>query len=473
MSNHLKDWKLIKGCYTPKDVKLKNKYIQLAKIFAPSVYFDPAEIFFPVDLPSTVSASSLYKDDGKPYPAKPTLIKSNINSSDFNKTDNNYFTTILGWGHEVRLIGKPPKKIELPIPKIQDIHKEYSTGKIPAKLTMYATICKPKEVPNYDFLEKYNPRIGLSALEEGLLLNYYFYFPAMVSPDDKREGDWSGISILFETKSIVDNNNVTDKKFLKALLEDRKGVWTCYYRKMGDLIIGYDIGMRRWDQVRKVKDLVTGLNTHPKVYISNGRHNCYYEPVTTKISITPKQLPHSDAGKIEKGEYTPPESNTVTGSTDLAMPGWAYVLFPFMLFFEACGAVCKFDGSGLKGGYQDVSDSVKPGGYEAGSESTQKGKPSSSDDYPSGKPSPGKPVSLKLNLVYVDHYDKVMKETWKYKGFWGAAEVDEYNYWLEDSNGKKVYHKSRWGEFKGFERPNLSSWFMWNLYWNTTYGSGP
>jgi hypothetical protein len=466
MTNNTNEWKLIKGCYTPKDTNLKNKYIQLVKIFAPVVYFDPMETFFPVDLPSTVTASSLYKVDGKPYEEKATQIKAKVTSADLDSADSNHFTTIVGWNSEKRTIsGDPPTEITMPTPKIKEIQNDYSTGKVPAKLTMYATICKPKEVPNYNFLESWPPRIGLKYLQEGLLLNYYFYFPAMVSAEHNHEGDWSGISILFGKEPDTDRNQ------LKTLLEDMKAVWTCYYRKMNDFMVGYDVGIRTWEQVSKVNDLTTNLDTHPKVYISLGRHNCYYEPVNVNLAVTPKWESSTDPSKIEKGEYNPPDSNTIVGSSDLSSPWWLYALMPWMLFFEACGATCKFDSSGLKGGYSDVNDSVKSGGYEGAPDSTQQGKTSASDSYPSGKPTSGQPVNLKLNTVYVDLYDKTMKEIWKYKGSWGAAEVNEYEYWTEDRDGNKEYSKSRWGIFKGFERPNLSSWFMWNLYWNVGFGS--
>lgn len=460
MTDDKKDWKLVKGCLTPSISSDKDRYKKLVDIFAPVVYFDPDEIFFPVDLPTTVTASELYKVEGKPYEEKAVLVLPKIppklSSSDLDSAGSNHFTTIAKWKNIKRKIGSnPPKEVTMPIPKIRDIHKEYTTGKVSAKLTMYATVCKLQNVPNFHFLEKFPPDIGLGKLKEGLLINYYFYLPAMFSTEHDREGDWSGISILFAEEPSPDT------KTLVAQFNKKMGAWVSYYRKISDYLISYDIGIRSWSKVSRVKDK-SGLETHPKVYISLGRHNCYYEPVNTKISEYPSWTPLPEPGKIEKGQYSPsPTGDTekvLIGGDNFDDPWWVYAIFPHMLLFAMCGGGCKFDSSGLKPSYHDNSDSVKSGGVGAIPDSAETGKTPSSDSYPTKKPTPKAPINLKLNVVYVDTNDRNMREMWKYKGSWGAAEVERY-------------YGSFWGRFKGFERPNLSSWFLWNLFWDVTFGS--
>lgn len=464
MSTNKIEGKLISGCI-PQDANLKQKYEQLAQIFAPVVYFDPKERFFPVDLPSTIAASALYRFDGKPYneePVEPPIKNyGSINPVDLSLAERNFFTTVVGWKPEIK--DTENAKIEMPVPKIDEVYKKYSTGVIPAKLTTYSTVCIPKDVPNFQFLQQFPPRydeIMLYLSEEGLLINYYLYFPAMDSPEVKREGDWSGISILFGRRPEID-------KLSMPLL-------TCYFKKLGHFLWAGSDGFRMWDKVKRVKDQTTGLDTHPIVYVSLGRHNCYYEPVNVTIPIDPPWKPGPDSNKIEGGDYTPaPTGGTLTGGWDPMFPTWTYAVFDgLMLLFEACGSLgcVEFDTSGLPGGSQDVNDSIKSGGYESDPESAQPAPPMD-DSYPSKPPVPGVPQNLKLNVVYVDVDDPATKANWGYKGSWGAAEVEDYTYW-DYYKGRYEYYTSHWGRFGGFERPNLGPWFLWNLYWDTVFGSG-
>jgi len=459
MSNGNKDWKLVQGCLSPKLAANKDWYKRIVNIFSPVLYFDPDETFFPVDLPSAVAASGLYKVSGKPYKEKAVLVPPKtpptLKSSDLASVDSNHFTTVSKWKETKRKVGDPPEELTMPIPKLGDVYTKYTSKKIPAKLTMYATVCELKDVPNYQFLEKYHPVIGLGKLADGLLISYYFYFPGGYCAEYDREGDWSGISILFGMKPSG------DPKKLEVQFKNKMPVWVSYFRKVNNYHISYDVGIRSWSKVSRVKD-DSGLVTHPKVYISLGRHNCYFEPINTKISEAPHWTPIPDPKKIEEGDYSPsPTGNTdniLYGGDDFDDPWWIYVLFPHMLLFDMCGIGCEFDSSGLPPSYQDSNDSVRSGGVEASPDKAKTGKTPSSDNYPAKKPTPKSPINLKLNVVYVDTDDQSMKEMWKYKGSWGAAEVTKYS-------------GNQWGKFKGFERPNLSSWFLWNLFWDVTFGS--
>ena len=58
--------KLLPGCATPERDAEREYHQSLAEAFAPVVFFDPDERFFPVDLPGTIAGSALH---GSPRPA--------------------------------------------------------------------------------------------------------------------------------------------------------------------------------------------------------------------------------------------------------------------------------------------------------------------------------------------------------------------------------------------------------------------
>lgn len=463
MSNQDEE-KLLMGC-TPQNVYEKQMYELLAQIFAPVVYFDPYERFFPVDLPSTVANSELYRFHGK---VTEQLVKNygNINTVDLALAKRDSFMTVVGWISETK--ETTDSKSEMPVPKIDEIYNKYSTGAIPAKLTTYATVCRLLDIPNYHFLEQFPPQYDKINLEEGLLINYYFYFPAMESPAVKMEGDWSGISILFRKPPQMD-------KLISGDMNGNGPLLTCYFKTIGEyneyMWAGHD-GFRMWNKVTTKKDQKTGLNTHPVIYISQGLHNCYYEPmdITIPFECPWKLLPHPS--KIERGNLSPsPSTGTTTGVNEYKIPVWLYALFDGLMFLvEACGSLgcVPFDPSGIPIDIgQDINDSVKFGGYESDPESVQLNIPANDDNYPSKPPVPGHPLNLKLNVVYVDLDDQATVGNWAYKGLWGAARVTSYTYLKSDGTS----YTSRWGRFGGFTRPNLGPWFLWNLYWDPVFGS--
>ena len=475
MANNKKYSKLIEGCQTPQDVNLKHRYKRLAEMFAPVLCFDPAERFFPVDLPSAVKASALHQVKGKKYQETAPQVKNygNIGATDLDNVERNSFTTVVGWNTEIKKL-EDGTSISMPIPKLDEIFQKYSTGNFlpntpSPKLTVYATVCLPKKTPNYHFLEQIPPTKEVAnALAEGLLLNYYFYFPAMESTQLKREGDWSGISILFPNMPVPEQ---LDKSMLPVL--------TCYFRKIGDFFVAGDDGFRRWDSkdLKKVKHQGVPLATHPKVYITR-RHNCYYDLVNRTIPMEPPWNPGPDPHKIEAGDYSPSITNTLSGGAGsvaepdpVGLPMDIALFGGLVHFFYLCGTVCGGDlfPDHLLQGTEDGNDNIQPGGYSCDPETTPSGAPpGSSDSYPSGPPPTGSPAPhLKLNVVYVDLHDKATRSHWGYKGSWGAAEVSDY----VKFDVKKT-SKEHWGVYGGFERPNLAPWFLWNLYWDPTFGSG-
>lgn len=275
--------KMIPACSAALEYHRKLTFQKLAQLFAPVVYFDPQERFFPVDLPSKLSASSLYRVDGERYKEYPIVVKpqgtiipqdlvwDDTIGSQGDYVTERYFMSVAGWDQEVKKIDAlSPFYIPSPKPRIDDIHHLYSTGSINARLTMYATICAPlAEVPNgrlFDVFIAINPSVS-AAIKEGLLINYYFHFPAGESPESepsklKYEGDWSGISVLLSKIPHPDR------------LDEAEPVLTCYYSKSRSPTTGIDYfvagldGFRDWQSVSRVRDNATGRITHPIVYIS-------------------------------------------------------------------------------------------------------------------------------------------------------------------------------------------------------------
>jgi hypothetical protein len=495
MSNNEKSNKLIPGCFGDGNAQI---YKDLVKIFSPILIFDDYERFFPVDIPSWLNSSSYYTIEGNQYfdehahfqfgpPVKPTDLIDRTNC----------FLTIGGYISESREIvvdydsdNQPiTKTINVPNPDIQKVYDIYSSGKIKAKLTIYATVCKLKDVPNFHFLKSYDCNkifklLGTDNLDECLLINYYFFFPAMDDGQiEKREGDWAGISILFKRTPNIN------------ALENDLPVLTCYYKKNGDNFASYPDGFCKWDSQRlrkiqddKIKNKLTGalLETHPVVYISLNQHNCYYEPGKKKI---PHKNPwkNSTPDKIENGAYNP-ETAAVTGESDLAAPaavligtgvgcaaggiaGPVGVFFGCIIgFFVSCGIACgAATGDQQDWAYEDIEDNVGSGGYNCVPDSAVTPVPPGSDNYPTtkGDSTPGN-LLLKLNVVYVDLNDPDSKNWWGYKGLWGASDISEYTYfyWWEGNPQEKKREIKKWAHYGGCERPNLGPWFLWNLYFD-------
>ncbi len=64
-----------KGCGTPQDATRKQIQMRLVQLFAPLVYFEPDERFFPVDLSTTIKYSSLWKADLQAQPPTSQRVK--------------------------------------------------------------------------------------------------------------------------------------------------------------------------------------------------------------------------------------------------------------------------------------------------------------------------------------------------------------------------------------------------------------
>jgi len=456
--------KLIPACGTPTDATERDHYEQIVQTFSPVVRFDPAERFFPVDLVSAIEKSAIYQFDstGVGTPIVPPFRNyGEAIPLDLSVAGMNSFTTLMGWDMEERQ--EPAPLREFPVPRPDAIYERYSGGGDPTftpRLTTYATICRVTEdVPNYHFFEQFLPSFMpiSAALQEqsGVLLNYYFYFPAMESTSRIQESDWSGISLFFERMPNM------------GQLDEYMPILACYFRKIGDLLITSSPegpnGFRLWGNVEKLPDLETTLLTHPVVYISRGSHNCYYLPLEQPI-LAPAESPWypvPDPDKVESGDYSPgPAVNHVVGGWKPSFPWYVYVTsFGLVFLFEICGyRGCQFDEGGVSApsGYEQEEDIVQSGGYESDPDTADTGTTPGSDSYPSESPSG--PVNILLNVIYVDLEDPDSKYLWGYEGFWGAA--------------KRVMFAPYWiGFYKGIKRPNLAPWFLWNLFWDAEFGS--
>jgi hypothetical protein len=457
--------KLLTACGTPTDVVERDLYEQLVLAFAPVARFDPTERFFPVDLVSAVAKSAIYQVDADSrVPIEPPFrAYGQAVPADLTLAGADSFTTLVGWDMEQR--DTEYGSSDVPVPRLDAIYEQYSGGGDPTfdpRLTCYATLCRVTEdLPNYHFFEQFLPSfMPISAAlreQSGVLLNYYFYFPALESTPYSREGDWSGISLFFER--MPDLNQPDTHMPLLA----------CYFRKMGDFLLTSTPegpnGFRLWSNVEKLPDQVTGLMTHPIVYVSRGLHNCYFWPLEEPLP-TPVEspwYPRPDPDEIESGGYSPgPAIAHVVGGWKPSFPWYSYVFSLGIVFlFELCGARgCEFDKGGIPtSGYEQTDDSMGPGGYESDPASAQTGTTPGSDSYPSGPPGGG-PLNISLNVRYVDLEDEDTKNLWGYGGFWGAAKRETYEgfpYWM--------------GSYSGVKRPNLAPWFLWNLFWDAEFGS--
>ena len=456
-----------KGCGSPQEKTLKNIFRSLVAMYAPILVFDPDESFFPVDLPSTRNASALYEINGDRTNAKnKKLVTKSIKDSDLANADKDHFITVIPeplWKTEINTISQPPFK--MPVPDIQAIHQRYigiGSDRINAKLTIYGSVCRANKVPNYkgllDQRTLKDAEVQLALAEEGVIINYYFYFPAMDTVEEKREGDWSGISILL------------DKIPVQKYLYSAKPVLICYFKKVRNrnrngpnyLWSGPE-GFRKPSGVQMYRFHGEPIESHPLVYISKGRHNCYFEntsDTTTLRTGSPwKQSPEPE--KVENGAYSSKkESNTVYGSSD----GLWVLGFLFPPFF---GFACPAKGRKKYDMFEDVEDVKRPGGHEIKPEKN----PSAVTNYPpSGKPG-SKPY--KFDVEYVDtESDVAMNANWGFAGYWGVAKNDAYPFKRIVGDEKGPIIQENWGVFGGMRRPNLAAWFLWNLYFDAFYGAG-
>jgi hypothetical protein len=464
--------KVDNGCNTPRDAMRKQVYKRLIEIFAPILHFHPEEKFFPVDLPSAIQNSSVWLFDPKstPLSSKKIWDTGAFNPvQDVPNTTKYHYTTIAGVLEEDKLIegqtGQPEFKIKIPIPNFDLIEQYYTDGTILAELTIYATVCTARDVTNshlvaQDQMYDYDVR---EAYGEGIVVNYYMYFPAHYSEQFQSEGDWSGISLLLrkEPRQLDDLSSTEKiKRFLPVL--------ACYYRKTFEgtpplpHFLAKINGFRRWENVNRDTDKSIGLDTHPNVYISLGRHNCYYEPVTDTTSVYTPWEGQFSPDSIESGKITPgPSDNTVYAESDWA-PWWAFVVFPPFIFFQASGAGCPDFPPITRGSIGD--DFADNGGYKGkhGTIGSQHPKRPASENQPSQR-------NVDLRLIYVDLEDIEMAALWGYPGAWGGAKLVGEATLIKETKGIRL---KKWGYYQGVRRPILSAWFLWNLFQDYKFGCG-
>lgn len=446
------------GCGTPQNNLDKQIHRRVLEIFAPYFFFEPKERFFPVDLPTTIAHSSIYHFDDT---VQPTTTHKDWDAGgftpqhDINQITKKHYTTVVD----------ETIHTSVPIePHLNHVLTKYTNGTIPSTLTVYGTVCSARKAVNSHLISQsyIRDKDVAHGFAEGLILNYYLYFPGRESEEFQSEGDWSGISLLLrETpRRLEDLQQVENLKRFQPVL-------ACYYEKSIDgapplpSFITRDKGFRRWKNVKKEWEPSVSLSTHPVVYVSRGRHNCYYEPYTSKIPLAPTWNWLFSPEHIENGDLTVNPDNTVYGYTDWgAIPWWAYVAFPPLFLFVACASGCEypvhFDGSGIgPSGYQEGEEDAGDDGYQGTSGNTGSG-------FPSQPPSQLPPASrlINLKLTYVDLDDALMSALWGYLGAWGGA------------TARKVseYYPFAHNVYQGVQRPSLSAWFLWNLFLDSTYG---
>lgn len=380
-----------KGCETPLDAETKNRYIALAQMYAPIVLFDTRERFFPVDLASTFAKSRLYRIIGdRTREANNELVSSHPTLVDMASANDNYFTTVDRWRPVPNTVSEPPFSMPAPWdPDLDTIYQKYASGAIDARLTTYATVCKPREVPNYrDYLDQHSLRdktVWL-ALQEGLLINYYFFFPALKAPELRREGDWGGISVLIP-------HDAPEISFPPALY--------CFYKKMREPRTGLegfgpgDEGFRTVKQVENKTSANEDVRRRCLVYVSLGRHNCYAHPPPYNTQVKSGIPWGADPKKVESGAYRsiPGIKSTVTSDTDW---GWTLgFLFPWLF-----GLLCPARGKKTKHTvYQDVNDEMRS--MTPGLSPVAEG-PNITSTYPSGDWGHSE---RQLQVKYVDTQD--------------------------------------------------------------------
>ncbi len=456
---------------------IKDAYEKLARAFAPRLYFDPQERFFPVDLMSAVRNSSLWRLQATSPDVEPSAVLVRDTGlidpiMDLSSASKEYFMTVCGVEEKTEEIDGILHKF--PVPLIDDIYELYSSGKISARLTIYASVCRANEAINSHLVNQPGCKGGDKELraalaEGGLIINYYMYFPAYESPEFEAEGDWSGISIIFPPPVIDESGGIDVRD------PGNQPLFAVYYKKVIPWIYSDNwkaafyftasySEFRRWESVTKERDADLGIDTHPVVYISLGRHNCYFEPTEQNISIMNGGLFSTE--DIENGSLSPgPSDRTITGGSSwgevildsaIILPA-SLILFLVALCATGCENPFEFDPVITPPDY-DAEDKVDEGGYHVTQSDSGSGYPSNpSSDIPEDR------RNLDFELVYVDLENRELETLWTYEGAWGGAVV------LNDyaSDGSLL---RQWGYYKGFRRPILSAWFLWDLFRDWTYG---
>lgn len=440
----------------------------LAMLFAPQVFFTADERFFPVDLDSTISASGLWllDESAKPPAANPVKGLGGIDvRADLPAARINHFTSVAGvCGVLAAELGGAHNVVA---PCVDFIADQYSSGALRGELTVYATICNAKDVPNSHLLKgaKLSRPELVEPLLEGLILCYYLYFPCMESTEIDSEGDWSGIALLLPKRPT----NLAELSDPLAI-ERFAPVVAAYFRKTIDgsppspHFVAANGGFKFWKDITKSVDQATNVETHPHVYISRGRHNCLFSAGATTFPLSPPWAGKFTPDTIEAGTNNPgPAENKLTGGGIEDTPWWVYPAFPPFALLVMCATGCDhpmhFDTSGIAPGYQDGQDQTSDDGYRAAPGQT-------GSLYPSQPANPGQPGSqaVGLRVQFIDLNDPVTEALWGYQGAWGAATLHHYPM----PQGKPAVY---WGHHRGSRRPALAAWFLWNLFIDAAYGA--
>lgn len=453
------------GCDTPQSAAARDLERQLTQLLMPRLYFAPGERFFPVDLPSAIRASALWRADpqAKPPTAQQERAQGSIAvQADLTAATANHFTTVAGFDTVPKEVPTWPP-FDMPLPKVDAVYERYADGSVGAELTMYASVCRVRDVPNAHLFKgaAVASKDVRDALPEGLIVNYYLYFPACESVDFEGEGDWSGISLLLPARPSQPAD-LTDPQRLQAFLP----VVSAYYWKATDsapspFFVAANGGIRRWTDIEKAADEGVRLATHPIVYVSSGRHNCYYKSTSKTVpSTAPWQNFTPDT--IENGKATPgPANNALKGGGIEELPFPLALAFPWLWIAAACATGCQypvtFDTSGLdSGGYYDGTD--KASAWDSGLPGT------AGSAYPPSGRSPDLAQQLAVKLEYIDLTSPEMAALWLYQGAWGAA--------TRVIRMPASPQKYEWGSYRGARRPALAPWFLWNLFQDQVFGCG-
>ncbi len=460
------------GCITPATAEARDVDRALVRLFSPHVLLTAGERFFPVDLQSTVQGSELWLCDTDVDAWPPTAHRVRAVGTidvlaDLPTAKGNHFTTVGGICHIRPPTPEPGRGDTELAPCLDRISDVYSSGLIQAELTVYATVCTARDVPNRHLLRgtRFADQEVGDALDEGVILCYYLYFPAMESKEIEAEGDWAGIALLLPGRPTR-LEQLTDPQRIREF----EPVLAAYFRKTirhtppSPQFVAVGDGFRRWQNVPRGVDPALNLPTHPIVYVSEGRHNCTFGPGTTQLPLDPPWDWGFEPDDIERGAFSPgPAVNTLTGGGAEELPWWVIAICPELFFFNMCATGCdwpfQFDTSGLPPGYQDGENVTSDDGYQP--HPADVGSP-----YPSGPPA-GRPLSqrqLDLRVQYVDQTDPEMAALWRYSGAWGAATLHHYP-WKAG-----VEEISYWGYYLGSRRPALAAWFLWNLFLDDTFG---